>query len=204
MRKSNEIIVLCKVAIILTKNGPVFIDTEDIPRIQNFHWNIDKCSGYCITHIKKRKEYLHRIIAQTPPGLQTDHIDGCKANNRFINLRIANASLNQLNRQKANRNSRSQELGVRWRERHQKWEASLVFQKKYYYFGLHKTKEEAVKARTEKLQVLLAINQLQFIPQPALDTVQIISIKRIIDLPDESLPEFPLPTLDLPSIPINA
>jgi hypothetical protein len=146
--KRNIIATLGKTGLIFTRNGLILIDSQDIPLVRNYHWCIDRNSGYCVTQTGGKKQYLHRLILQTPPGMQTDHIDGrYKNDNRRCNLRLVDASLNQLNRFRANRNSKSKALGVRWRPKLQKWEASITINNRWRYLGLYKSKLEAIIIR---------------------------------------------------------
>lgn len=44
--------------------------------------------------------YMHRLIAGTPAGKETDHINGNGLDNRRANLRVATASQNSANTRK--------------------------------------------------------------------------------------------------------
>lgn len=79
--------------------------------------------------------------------MQTDHLNGYKTDNLRSNLRAVDASINQLNRHRANRNSKSKTLGVRWIPKLQKWEASITINKQWKYLGLYKSKLEAIIVR---------------------------------------------------------
>ncbi len=52
---------------------------------------------------------------EIPPGLEVDHIDGDRRNNKIENLRLASRSENMMNQRKARADSRSRVLGVRSR-----------------------------------------------------------------------------------------
>lgn len=153
--KYNHYTRLGNIGIILTRNGLIMIDATDIRLCQRYHWCIDKKSGYCVTQTGGKKQYMHRLVMGNPAGEQVDHINGCKSDNRRCNLRIASPSLNQLNRQRANTNSKSQTIGVRWRPDIKKWEASITFNGQYRYLGVYRNKIEAVIIRGIELERIL-------------------------------------------------
>lgn len=112
-RKDNEIILKDSFAIIKIKNNikgeiDCLIDTEDIEKIKDYHWNIriDKrhpnCTNYVETHKRINKKstriHLHRLILNCPDNCIVDHINGNGLDNRKCNLRIITQKQNALNR----------------------------------------------------------------------------------------------------------
>jgi len=78
--------------------GITKISIEDIEKVKGYHWS-DNGHGYVRTFNKNRKPlYLHRLLTGCPDGLEVDHINRDKYDNRRDNLRIVTRSLNQQNR----------------------------------------------------------------------------------------------------------
>jgi hypothetical protein len=72
--------------------------------------------GYVIIHVAGTRAFAHRLafLYQTgawPSGV-VDHVDGNRANNAWSNLRDVSPALNQRNRVKASKNSKTGVLGV--------------------------------------------------------------------------------------------
>lgn len=92
-KKPNKIVELNDKAVIVTANGLVWIDLDDVTLIRDYHWNIDKVSGYCMTQTNGKKQYLHALIANTPEGMHTDHARQQKTpSNAFSNFQTGGPS----------------------------------------------------------------------------------------------------------------
>ena len=77
------------------------VDDEDFENLKKYIWNCD-IRGYVTTTLPRRggkQPYLlmHRIIMNTPKGLDTDHRNGDRLNNQKSNLRICTRSQNKMN-----------------------------------------------------------------------------------------------------------
>lgn len=85
----------------LVQGQKVLIDDEDEKIFQQYKWHIND-SGYAvwrgIKDGKKQTIRLHRLIAKTPDGLVTDHINRNKLDNRRCNLRCVTQAINMRNR----------------------------------------------------------------------------------------------------------
>jgi hypothetical protein len=97
--------------------------------------------------------YVHRIIWEIlngpiPVGMQIDHINGNKQDNRICNLRLASQAENQWN-QSAKKNSKTGIKGVNWHKQRKKWVARISKNKKRYSLGYFDTLEEATNAYYE-------------------------------------------------------
>ena len=86
---------------------------------------------------------MHRLIMDTPDGIDVDHINHNTLDNRKSNLRNCLHSENSSNRKK-NRTNRSKYKGVILRGGYIL--AKIAKDKKQIHLGYHKTEEEAAKA----------------------------------------------------------
>jgi hypothetical protein len=89
--------------------------------------------------------YLHRVILGAPPGVEVDHVNRDRLDNRRCNLRLATRSQNARNSKRNKRNT-SGFKGVRFDGRAAGWRAGVGFEGKLYPLGLFDTPEEAAFA----------------------------------------------------------
>jgi hypothetical protein len=97
--------------------------------------------------------YVHKVWPDT-----IDHINGCKADNRILNLKNCSISENNQNTHRPQVNSKSQTLGVSWHKRAKKWQAHICVYKERKYLGLFDNVMDAQKAyliEKEKANVYL-------------------------------------------------
>lgn len=86
---------------------------------------------------------MHHIILPLKDGLQCDHINGNRLDNRKENLRLVTKAQNMMNRG-LQKNSTSGYKGV---NKHQgKWRAYILEYGKQKHLGVFKDKKEAAKA----------------------------------------------------------
>jgi hypothetical protein len=105
-------------------------------------------SGYTQVYCCGRLEYAHRIIFVMFYGYlpdQVDHIDCNRSDSRIENLRPANNSTNQWNRQIDRRNT-SGFKGVYWHKQREKWHAEIRVNNVKRSLGLFDTAEEGGRA----------------------------------------------------------
>ena len=135
----------------LTRGYEAVIDASDVPLVDGFNW-------YARPHRKTvyalRNDYsgespktvfLHRVIAKTPDGLQTDHIDGNGLNNRRSNLRHASVNENQFNRP-AYKTNKIGLKGVSWLKVAGKWAAQIQAHGKKHHLGRFDCPKQAHRA----------------------------------------------------------
>ena len=78
-----------------------------------------------------------------PDGYIVDHINGIKADNRLINLRLATPAQNQQNKAGYGMHAK----GVTWRDRKSKpWQAKIRVSGKRIHLGSFETENEAAEA----------------------------------------------------------
>jgi hypothetical protein len=96
--------------------------------------------------------YMHRVIANTPSGMETDHLDGNGLNNRRENIRNATRAQNAKNK-RMNVNNTSGFRGVYADKRRGTWRIQIKVdgKRKYKSFA---TLEEAASARADEVAKL--------------------------------------------------
>ena len=105
--------------------------------------------GYVIIGIGKTLYRAHRLawlyMTGEWPSLDIDHIDTCRANNAFANLRLATRTMNAENNRRARKNSSSGLAGVYHvpRSPAKPWKAQIRSDGKQHYLGCFATCEEA-------------------------------------------------------------
>lgn len=130
----------------------VIVDDDDFELVSKNKWHI-KLGYACrngFINGKRGNIYMHRIIANTPNGLCTDHINGNGLDNRKCNLRCCTASQNQMNSRPHKDNTLSKYKGVsRYKSEKQRkkpWRAMININKKAKFLGCFETETEAAKA----------------------------------------------------------
>jgi len=136
----------------LTQRKYATVDDEDFAYLNQWKWFYH--DGYVLRNLKRikgknqKKISMHRLIAQTPNDMYTDHINGNGLDNRRNNLRICTNQQNGMNR-KVNINNTSGYKGVSWHKKGKKWQVQIKAEK-FLYLGLFKSKIQAAKAYNQK------------------------------------------------------
>lgn len=89
---------------------------------------------------------MHRIIMDTPKGMDTDHINRNPLDNRRCNLRITDRTQNNFN-SGVHVNNTSGHRGVSWNKRTKSWRAYIGGSKGRVELGRFKNIEDAIAAR---------------------------------------------------------
>lgn len=111
--------------------------------------------GYTRISIDCRNYTAHRLAWMYEQGdfpnagLQIDHINGNRSDNRKENLRLVTNSENQQNRHKKSSWATSKTLGVHWDKRRNSWQAMITLNKKTMFLGRFKSEQDAIKARKD-------------------------------------------------------
>ena len=140
-----------QIAHISLTNGKIaIVDAEDFDFLNKWKWCF--MAGYAM-----RKKYLgvsngkqkfkniimHRLINNTPDGMETDHVNGDVLDNRKCNLRSCTVSQNQFNQRKSGINTYSKHKGVTFDKRKMMWIAQIQKNKKRTHLGYFSTEENA-------------------------------------------------------------
>lgn len=131
----------------LTQGQVAIVDDWRFEELNQYNWQAawDKKKK---SYYAKRKpgKTMHSVIAGTPKGFHTDHINGDTLYNLESNLRVCTCSQNQMNRGKQ-RNNTSGYKGVSMNGRN--WQARIRLNKKLIYLGTYPTPEKAARAYDE-------------------------------------------------------
>lgn len=109
--------------------------------------------GYVVVKFKQKAYRGHRIVwemfnGEIPKGMQIDHINQNRSDNRIENLRIVTNQQNSKNRSMSSRN-KSGVNGVGWCKREGKWIVQSRKMNKTVFIGYFNDFNDAVKARQE-------------------------------------------------------
>lgn len=119
-------------------------DEEDWERWKSFTWQ--ESGGYARTRILGKHTRFHRLVVNAPKGMEIDHINRNKLDNRKSNLRIVSHKANMLNRGKT-RKSTTGIAGVYQKKGDTKYFAQIKVNEERLYLGKFESIEEAKKAR---------------------------------------------------------
>lgn len=129
------------------------VDAADYEVVARYRWRVlHRHNGKVYAHasITGGSLYMHRLIAGTPAGYETDHINGNGLDNRRANLRIATRSQNSANMGKPRRPDGSPASsvykGVTWVKGTRKWVAKITVSKRCKYLGSFASEVEAARA----------------------------------------------------------
>jgi hypothetical protein len=120
-----------------------FLERENC-QISNGYMEINKSK---VNPNRPRK--FHRIVCSASDGLQVDHINGNKLDNRKSNLRVVTSMQNSWNLHKVSRLNKSGKTGVSWHNKSNQWRSRIVINRKRIELGLYSNLENAIKVRRE-------------------------------------------------------
>jgi hypothetical protein len=130
-----------------TRIAWTLVEPEDAVRFGSHTWRLSS-DGYAVRSEsdcgKKQTIYLHRMIARTPAGSITDHINGDRLDNRRKNLRVASSSQNN-----ANAHDRPRRSGYRGVYHHRptgRWVGQISVDGHLRHLGLFEDPEQAARA----------------------------------------------------------
>lgn len=110
----------------LTKGKSAVVDDCDYEWLSQWKWHLGS-GGYATRFSKKcdglprHNIFMHRLIMETPEGMEGDHINGDRLDNTRANLRSCLRHQNAINQKKRRGDYSSQYKGVCRFERTKKW-----------------------------------------------------------------------------------
>lgn len=107
--------------------------------------------GYLQTRFNFKLYRTHRIVwillkGDIPAGMEVDHVDGNRTNNKITNLRLVTRGANNKNKKQYKRNT-SGVTGITWDKLKNKWVAQISVDKKVIHLGRYNDIQDAIKAR---------------------------------------------------------
>jgi len=143
----------------LSQGLVAMVDDEDFEELDPYTWCAFKKGNtfYAVRHPKGANRtliYMHRVICNTPKGLQTDHIDGDGLNNCKSNLRVVTSRQNNQNK---HMKKSSIYPGVSWFKNEGKWYSKIKINGKTKHLGVFDVEADAFEAY---LKALATINEM--------------------------------------------
>jgi hypothetical protein len=133
------------------KNQYAVVDSKFFDYLNQWKWRTHS-KGYAVrmSWDKKLKRskiiYMHRLINKTPKGLETDHINRNKLDNRGCNLRSVNGTINKINTGLW-KHSTTGYKGVTWSKSLRKWQSQIGIGNKNILIGYFNSIKDATIAR---------------------------------------------------------
>lgn len=90
----------------LTNGGVALVGEADFERLSTIRWRARPTAPgrvYAVGWVDGRDQYLHRVIMNAGRGVEVDHINGDRLDNRRENLRLCTGAENRRNRAKTER-----------------------------------------------------------------------------------------------------
>lgn len=119
------------------------VDNDLFEELNKYLWR--SSLGYAVCRIAPCKKYIwmHRVVINCPDGLEVDHINGDKTDNRRCNLRPCTKVENQGNRWKSKHAKTSKYKGVYFCKKIQKFAAYGREGKKNRRLGTFASEDDA-------------------------------------------------------------
>lgn len=133
----------------LGKGRTALIDDIDVDLVSQYTWSI-QTAGYAQAPIRRSNgkrifATMHRLILDAPAGVQVDHINGIRLDNRRSNLRLCNAFQN-LRNQRHHAGAKAPYKGIYQNHGTGRWVGQIWVNERYLHLGTHATPEEAARA----------------------------------------------------------
>lgn len=140
--------------VIMIGNGRfALVDEEIMPELEKATWMLHT-GGYTMTKLTRNKKstqlYMHRFISNPEPGMEVDHKNHNKLDNRLCNLRNCSRAQNIANNGQRRHNKSSKFKGVRkWSKGGKRFSVRCIQNGKETSLGGFDTEVEAAIAYNE-------------------------------------------------------
>ncbi len=132
------------------KDGYAIVDKE-FAWVDKYNWSSTR--GYVVSHNRKERRRLHRIVTACDDGMVVDHINHNPLDNRLSNLRVCTHAENMKNMVKP-RDNKSGYKGVFWDNRKNRWHVKLQHDNTPIFIGYFTDKILAAQAYDERASEL--------------------------------------------------
>jgi hypothetical protein len=127
----------------------VLVDADLLDRVVRYKWFLSR-QGYAVANLttaegKRASVSMHRVLVHPPHGLEVDHANGNKLDNRLCNLRVATRTQNNANA-RTRKHSKSGIKGVRFHKLNKRWQARIRCAGKQLHLGYFDTPQMAAEA----------------------------------------------------------
>lgn len=143
-------------SIALNRGLHVLVDDDDYEWLSVYQWTASWAGQgwYAVRNTKRQGKwyglYMHRAIMDEPVGVQVDHINRNRLDNRRANLRLATARQNHANKEKAatygGKPVSSKHKGVYWNAQRNLWQVSIKAPDKFKFLGRFPSETDAALA----------------------------------------------------------
>jgi hypothetical protein len=124
-------------------NMHAIVDDDAFPTFSRYSWRLR--NGYAVRFSADTTVSMHREIYPPPSGLETDHTNHDRLDNRRSNLRLVSRTLNNANR-RIGKNNTSGFKGVHYALKSGRWRAVITNQGKKHHLGFYPDKRTAAVA----------------------------------------------------------
>lgn len=140
----------------LSQGGFALVDDEDYSELSKYRWRDHY--GYASRWVRLRSgrgagcttlKLMHRDILNPPDGVEVDHINGDRCDNRRANLRLCTKTENQRNSKKHKDGTTSKYKGVSKRKGSRLYKAEIRINGKQIYLGNFTDERDAARAYNE-------------------------------------------------------
>ncbi len=115
-------------------------------------WSLS-INGYALKIIDGKVYTMQSWIMKTPKGMETDHINRNKLDNRKHNLQICTQGLNS-QRKGLLKTNKSGYFGVQWYKRTNRWRSGIMFNREWVHLGYYKDLNKAILSYNNKAKEL--------------------------------------------------
>jgi hypothetical protein len=131
----------------LSRGREAVIDAASVAMVHGFNWFFD--GFYAARTVqkdeKRRSLRMHCVLLLTDDGMEVDHANGDRLDNRLANLRPCSSSQNKCNSVMRSDNT-SGYKGVTWSKKSKKWRARIYLSGREKNLGWFSTAHDAYEA----------------------------------------------------------